>query len=91
MGDMTVLYSSMFRSIYRRLRALNGPAESHEYIAALCLSLCSLLNTGTLILGYQRWSGANPIGTWGRSAATVVYFALFVMHYLVLIRGKREE
>lgn len=84
------LYQSMYRSIYRVLRAANGPVARHEYIAALCLSLCWLLNLGTLFLLYRKWYGRDLLSQTGRVEMMIVYLAIFVVHYFLLIRGRAE-
>ena len=92
-GRMNVgsLYASMFRAVYRGLRAANGPREAHEYIAALWLSLCAMLNTCTLASVYGRWAGVELRPLFALTPIMTAYGAFFVVHYLTLIRGRPKK
>ena len=87
---MSNIYESMFRSIYRVVRAANGPGERHEYTAALSLSLCWIMNIGGVFAIYRRWSGTDLIS--GASKIELLFFclAIFLVHYFLLIRGREE-
>lgn len=87
---MNNFYGSMFRSIYRVLLAANGPGERHEYIAALCLSVCWVFYISGVLALAERWTGRHPIAI-GNLQVLALCIAIFFIHYLALIRGRSEE
>ena len=87
--EMSNIYESM-RSIYRVVRAANGPGERHEYTAALCLSVCWVFYLGGVLALAEKWIGNHLIAI-GKLEALALCLAIFLIHYLLLIRGRSED